>query len=207
MRIVVVSPIGGTRRSLEIWLSETGHKVLVAESFERAIGLLTENPDSDVVISEWLLCGHTAYDLLKHAKRVTRITDAEELTQQIQLVIVTTPGVQSPRLTDQLDAVTSLSNVAVLEKPISRWKLDECLERIAAQADSGCSLRSDSSRPQAEAGSAAGLESNGPANSRALEVLDTLSALLAEVQRKQRELRDLIREANSAEHSLSHETA
>lgn len=120
MRMLLASPIGATRRVLENWMVPLGHKVLTAENYDSATRQLLANPALEMVITEWLLGGNTAYDLLMKAKQVTRVSDVAEVTSGVRFVVMVTPGWENARLHHQMDALKALDQVALVDKPINR---------------------------------------------------------------------------------------
>ncbi len=128
MRMLLASPIGATRRVLENWMVPLGHKVLTAENYDSATRQLLANPALEMVITEWLLGGNTAYDLLMKAKQVTRVSDVAEITSGVRFVVMVTPGWENSRLHHQMDALKALDQVALVDKPINR---DTILRAIA----------------------------------------------------------------------------
>ncbi|HET6424837.1 MAG TPA: hypothetical protein VFG20_14200 [Planctomycetaceae bacterium] len=120
MRVLIVSPIGVTRRVLENWLTPLGHKILSAESFDSASRLLTTNPGIELVITEWLLGGQTAFDILKKTQQITHVSDAAETSSSVKLIVMMTPGWENSRLLFQMDALKASDSVVFIEKPINR---------------------------------------------------------------------------------------
>ncbi len=200
MRILVVTPIGCMRRSLENWMGEFGHKAYSAETLERAVELLEANPGVDVVITEWLLGEHTAYDLFKRANRLTRMADHEGQTAPLNFLILLTPVAQNPRLKDQLDTLRNLDHVVVLEKPIRRSMVqDRLLELATVRAESTMSARPNYASPPAQrladqVGCEVQQTSPLPAETDALlqSLLSSVETLLVDIQRHQTSLRAMI---------------
>jgi DNA-binding NtrC family response regulator len=120
MRVLIVSPIGVTRRVLENWLTPLGHKVLSADTFDSASRLLSSNPGIELVITEWLLGGQNAFDILKKTQQITHVSDAAETSSTIKLIVMTTPGWENARLVFQMDALKASDSVVFIEKPINR---------------------------------------------------------------------------------------
>lgn len=120
VRMLLASPIGATRRVLENWMVSQGHKVLTADSFDSASRQVLANPTLEMVITEWLLGGNTAYDLLRKARQVTRVSDAAEISCVVHFVVMLTPGWENSRLSYQMDALKALDQVAIVDKPINR---------------------------------------------------------------------------------------
>ncbi|OYW12018.1 MAG: hypothetical protein B7Z55_18685, partial [Planctomycetales bacterium 12-60-4] len=171
------------------------------ESFDRALRLLSSNPDTETVVSEWLLGEHTAYDLFKRAGRVTRVTDSEEVSKGINFLILIAPGTHNAKLTDQLDALKTLDQVVMLEKPIARSSLARSLAGFESpticvpQRPTVSAFRDSGQRIERSTTSHRDLPDRS--SPRAIEILDSLSQLLAEAQQKQHELVDLIRDTDA----------
>ncbi len=194
MRILVISPIGVTRRVLENWLSPLGHKILSAEEFESATRQLTANPGIELVITEWLLGGQTAFDVFMKTKQITHVSDAAETSTRIHMIVIVTPGLMNSRIQSQMDVLRAADQVAFVEKPINREMIHQVLQKIfpppAPKTPAATPNPASASEPpiMAEAGSAptADPETNllRQLVSTQQETLDYLAKLHADAQTK-----------------------
>lgn len=133
MRILIASPIGATRRVLENWLTPLGHKLLCAETFDSLSRQLSANPSIELIITEWQLGGQTALDVLKKTQQITHISDSAETTNQIKLLVMTTPDCANARQSFQMDALKASDQVTFVEKPINRDTILKLLVRLVPE--------------------------------------------------------------------------
>lgn len=198
MRMLLASPIGATRRVLENWMIPHGHKVLTADSYDSASRQLHANPTLEMIITEWLLGGNTAYDLLRKARQVTHLSDVAEVSNTVHFVVMVTPGWENTRLNHQMNALKALDQVAIVDKPINRDAIFRAMQKcyptnqrpaeataLASAAPSGVNLIRTGI-----------VSNNGPSNQAregaAKETVGALLRLQAEVQQNLDQLNTLI---------------
>lgn len=75
MQILIVSQVAPVRHTLRVPLENQGHKVLVAETLEGAVGALNKHLLIDLVICEWKLVGGRASQLERRCREINRMTD------------------------------------------------------------------------------------------------------------------------------------
>jgi len=196
--MLLASPIGATRRVLENWMVPHGHKVLTADTYDSASRQLLANPTLELIITEWLLGGNTAYDLLRKARQVTRVSDVAEVSNTVQFVVMVTPGWENARLNHQMDALKAFDQVVIVDKPINRDAIFRAMRKCypTNEKSAGPTVVASAAPPEADlSGTGTGTKdapSNQGLQGAAKETVGALLRLQAEVQQNLDQLNTLI---------------
>ena len=103
----------------------------MAETFDSAVSTLGSNAGIDLVVSDWELSMHSAYDLYLKAGQFTRVADAEEVQHCISFLILVIPGVKSTRHREQMEVLRSIPHIRLLDKPLNRHQLQTELRSLS----------------------------------------------------------------------------
>jgi DNA-binding NtrC family response regulator len=114
-KVLVVEDDPDIRKILDIFLSEKGFRVKVAESGPRALEMLAEEP-IDLILSDVRMPGMSGLDLLRHLK---------ERDPEIQLVLMSAYS----SVKDAVEAI-QLGAADYVEKPIDFRRLERVLQTV-----------------------------------------------------------------------------
>jgi DNA-binding NtrC family response regulator len=114
-KVLVVEDDPDIRKILDIFLSEKGFRVKVAESAPRALEMLAEEP-IDLILSDVRMPGMSGLDLLRHLK---------ERDPEIQLVLMSAYS----SVKDAVEAI-QLGAADYVEKPIDFRRLERVLQTV-----------------------------------------------------------------------------
>jgi DNA-binding NtrC family response regulator len=114
-KVLVVEDDSDIRKILDIFLSEKGFRVKVAESAPRALEMLAEEP-IDLILSDVRMPGMSGLDLLRHLK---------ERDPEIQLVLMSAYS----SVKDAVEAI-QLGAADYVEKPIDFRRLERVLQTV-----------------------------------------------------------------------------
>jgi len=114
-KVLVVEDDPDIRKILDMFLSEKGFRVKVAESGPRALEMLAEEP-IDLILSDVRMPGMSGLDLLRHLK---------ERDPEIQLVLMSAYS----SVKDAVEAI-QLGAADYVEKPIDFRRLDRVLQTV-----------------------------------------------------------------------------
>jgi CheY-like chemotaxis protein len=117
MKILVASKVGFIRHTLQRALKQEGHRVMTTDTPQKALQMVREDGQIDVVVADWAMSGMAATDICKAIRRIERVND--DGTTQAPYVIVLTNRVD-PRDDDQGDREGELAAGfgEVLVKPV-----------------------------------------------------------------------------------------
>ncbi len=118
--VLVVDDERDNRELLEIVLSSSGHRVLLAASGEEALECMTAQPP-DLVLLDLMMPGMSGYD-------VVRLIKANPTLSQIPVVMVTALDGPERKLALQAGAQ------GFLTKPLDRAQLTACLTQFLPSA-------------------------------------------------------------------------
>jgi DNA-binding NtrC family response regulator len=115
VKVLVVEDDPDIRKILDMFLSEKGFRVKVAESGPRALEMLAEEP-IDLILSDVRMPGMSGLDLLRHLK---------ERDPEIQLVLMSAYS----SVKDAVEAI-QLGAADYVEKPIDFRRLERVLQTV-----------------------------------------------------------------------------
>jgi len=115
VKVLVVEDDPDIRRILEMFLTEKGFRVKVADAAPRALAMLTEEP-IDLILSDVRMPGMSGLDLLRHLK---------EQDPEIQLVLMSAYS----SVKDAVEAI-QLGAADYVEKPIDFRRLERVLQSV-----------------------------------------------------------------------------
>src|SRR5690348_18048914 len=115
VKVLVVEDDPDIRKILDLFLTEKGFRVKVAESAPRALELLAEEP-IDLILSDVRMPGMSGLDLLRHVK---------EQDPEIQLVLMSAYS----SVKDAVEAI-QLGAADYVEKPIDFRRLEPGLHAV-----------------------------------------------------------------------------
>ncbi len=138
MLILIVSPVVPVRQSLRVLFEQERHKVLLAESLDGAIEIMSQHLTIDVVISEWKLNKGTGFELKRRAQQIDRVIDSGIQAHSQNFVILATPphgsGLSESRSLCQ--EIQAFGFEDVFEKPIDRAGLCRRIAEIGRERSS-----------------------------------------------------------------------
>ena len=122
LTVIVADDVISSQQSARTWLEEQGHHVFCAASGSEAI-LLLKRHRVDVLVTEIILPNVDGLELISHLKR----------TQPQARVIAMSAGGRYLSAAECLRVAKGLGAHGVLEKPITRERLIEALNRVVEE--------------------------------------------------------------------------
>ena len=116
-KVLVVDDDARNRKLMETQLRASGYEVRCVDSGPAALQAVAEEAP-DVVVADLMMPGMDGFELVRRLK-------ADPATSRIPVVMVTAIDDEASR------ARLSAAGVSeVLVKPVDRWRLDTCLEKL-----------------------------------------------------------------------------
>jgi len=125
--ILVIADVAPIIFTLQQFLTDEGFSVVSTKSAENALSLLSGDPSIDIVICDLAIRGANGVELLRDARRITRMNDEGPLPPP-KFIFMSAPASYASVAERQLrERATLMSDGHVVDKPIDR---DDLLRRI-----------------------------------------------------------------------------
>jgi len=187
MRVLVISNLGLVRHTIEQTLQLDAHTVTTVEGYQQALDVLRRDPTIDLIVTDWLLKGATAFDLYQAFRQIDRVSDQGTAPEPYFLITVTPDrGSSGPitRLDGNAESMIAIGCAGILTKPIDKDEL-----RIRAQA---VAQNRRPHRPSKTAPTPQPLTGQSSDEVRLAEIYQQLESLLEQIQTHESSARDLL---------------